>query len=63
MICTPISSRRPYNLWRSSASSSPEAKRPFSSIGLGPIAQWPTIQAARAVALITSPPTPVEFSP
>ena len=36
---------------------------PFTSIGSGPIAHAPTIQAARAVEVITSPPTPVEFSP
>ena len=34
-----------------------------AALGPGAIAQEPTIQAARAVALWTSPPTPVEFSP
>ena len=38
-------------------------KPSVNRIRSGAIAQAPTIQADRAVALWTSPPTPVEFSP
>ena len=48
---------------RSRASSSVS---PFSGVtrnGSGPIAEAPTMYAACAVTLATSPPTPFEFSP
>ena len=61
MIWIPISSKRFMIFSRASRASSSSAP-PFSSMCSGPIAEAPTMKAARAVALWTSPPTPVEFS-
>ena len=62
MICVPICWKRLIDLL---AGLVPVASRSGSSRSTrsGAIAQEPTIHAARAVALWTSPPTPVEFSP
>ena len=61
MICVPILSKR--FITRSRACSSLSSSIGVTSIGSGPIAAAPTISAACAVALWTSPPTPLEFSP
>ncbi len=63
MICVPICSKRFMIFSRAASSSSAVSKRPSRSTRSGAIAHDPTIHAARAVALWTSPPTPVEFSP
>ena len=48
---------------RSRASSSDSPSRGVTAKGCGPMAEAPTMMAACAVTLATSPPTPFEFSP
>ena len=59
MIAMPIRSRR----LSTCSMSSETSMLPSMWTGSGPIAQIPTIAAAVAVALATSPLTPWEFSP
>ena len=61
MMWMPIVSKR-FSM-RCRVSSSVSSSSGVSSIGSGPIADAPTINAACAVADWRSPPTPFEFSP